>query len=318
MEKTVVPIFFTVDKNYVPYLSVALLSLTHNTSDNCNYNIHIIYETLSDEEIEKLKKLEKSNVKIIFNKMMLGLESITRRKENELRENLFTLTIYYRLFLPSIFKEYDKGIYIDSDTCILSDVKELYDFDLKDNLFAGCTDMSCKNNKDLCNYFKMNAGVGIDKYINSGVLVMNMKKLREVNFDLHFLYLLDKYHFDTVCPDQDYINAMGKDNILNIPNEWNAMPAENEKAFDNPKIVHYNLFFKPWHYDNIDYENYFWQYAEKSPFKEEIYKEKENYDEAKKLEDKKSFDILLSRAEQITKSTNTFKNVFESGKEKRF
>ena len=39
----------------------------------------------------------------------------------------------------------------------------------------------------------------------------------------------------------------------------------------NPQIVHYNLFYKPWHFDHIMYEQYFWKYADESPFAAEIH-----------------------------------------------
>ena len=312
-----IPIFFTIDIEYAPFLSVAIESLIDNASKDYNYNIHVIYETITDDIIQRLKKLETNNVKIIFTKMKDKLESITNRKENLLRKDLFTLTIYFRIFIPFMFPEYDKAIYIDSDTCINADIKDLYNIDLKDNLFGGCTDISCKDNKILCEYFKENAGVEINEYINSGVLLMNMKKLREVNFEKHFLYLLNKYHFDTVCPDQDYINAMAYGKILLLPNEWDAMPTNGSLVFDNPKIIHYNLFFKPWHFDNVDYEEYFWKYDNKSLFKDEILKEKENYTKEDQEKDKEGLDVLINRASQIIKNDITFKKVFESGIEKR-
>lgn len=316
--KKIIPIFFTIDADYAPYLSVAIASLIDNASDEYNYNIHVIYESISKESIKKLKTLETKNAKIIFNEMKNELETITNRKENLLRTDVFTLTIYYRIFIPFMFKEYDKAIYIDSDTCIPGDISELYNIDLGDNLFGGCNDISCQDNEILCEYFKTNAGADIKEYINSGVLLMNMKKLREIKFEQHFLYLLNKYHFDTVCPDQDYINAMAYGHIFHLPNEWDAMPTNGNIVFDNPKIIHYNLFFKPWHYDNIDYEEYFWKYADKSLFRDEIYKEKENFNQKQQEEDKKTLDNLVKRASEIINSENTFKKVFDSGLEKRF
>lgn len=316
MKKTI-PIFFTIDASYAPYLSVAIASLIDNASKEYNYHIHVVYESITNDAIEKLKTLEKENAKIIFTEMKKGLESITNRKENLLRTDFFTLTIYFRIFIPFMFKEYDKAIYIDSDTCIPGDISKLYNIDLGDNLFGGCTDISCENNPILCEYFKENAGVTIDEYINSGVLLMNMKKLREVNFENHFLYLLNKYHFDTVCPDQDYINAMAYGKILHLDNVWDAMPTNGIKVFDNPKIVHYNLFFKPWHYDNVDYEEYFWKYANVSLFKDEILKEKVNFTKEMQEEDKKTLDNLVNRAKEIIKNDVTFKKIFTNEKEKR-
>ncbi len=315
--KTTIPIFFTIDDDYAPYLSVAIASLVENASQDYNYNLHVIYESITEDTIKKLKTLERENIHIIFTAMEKSLENITNRKENLLRADFFTLTIFYRLFIPFMFPQYDKAIYLDSDTCILGDISELYNYDLKDNLYGGCNDISCQDNEILCEYFKENAGVSIKEYINSGVLLMNMKKLRETNFERHFLYLLDKYHFDSVCPDQDYINAMAYGKILLLPNEWDAMPTNGSLVFDNPKIVHYNLFSKPWHYDNVDYEKYFWHYADESLFKDKIYKEKAKFTKEKQAEDIKALDVLVDRAKQITHNEITFKKVFESNKESR-
>ena len=317
MKKTI-PIFFTIDAGYAQYLSIAIASLIDNASKDYNYNIHVIYESITEDAITKLKTLERDNAKIIFTEMQDGLESITNRKENLLRTDFFTLTIYFRIFIPLMFPEYDKAIYIDSDTCIPGDISELYNYDLEDNLFGGCTDISCADNPILCEYFRLNAGASINEYINSGVLLMNMKKLREVEFEKHFLYILNKYHFDTVCPDQDYINAMAYGKILHLPNEWDAMPTNGHLVFDHPKIVHYNLFFKPWHYDGVDYEEYFWKYANKSLFKEEILKEKANFTKEDAENDNKTLDNLVKRANEIINNEVTFKKVFENNLEKRY
>ena len=318
MNKVKIPIFFAIDNNYACFLSVAIASLIENANPNNEYIIHVVYESLSEENKTKLKSLETSYAEIVFTEMKDGFKSIIDSKQSLLKNDFFkSLTIYFRIFIPFMFKEYDKAIYIDSDTCVVGDISELYHYDLKDNLFGGCNDISCQDNAILCEYFKENAGVTVDKYINSGVLLMNMKKLREVDFQSHFLYLLNKYHFDTVCPDQDYINAMAYGKILPLPNEWDAMPTGGKLVFDNPKIVHFNLFSKAWHYPNVEYANYFWEYANKSLFKEEIERERDNFTDKDKAEDDATFASLVSRAEEITHNEVTFKKVFESGKEKR-
>lgn len=310
-----IPIFFTVDNAYAPLLSIAIASLIENTSKNYNYNIHIIDGGFTKESKEKLSALEKENVKIIFNEISKDLELIQKRNNRPLDTDFFSLITVYRLFIPFMFPEYDKGIYIDSDTVVLTDIAKLYEIDLEDNLFGGCNDISCADNEILCEYFENNAGVNIKDYINSGVLLMNMKELRNVNFEGYFLYLLNKYHFENVCPDQDYINAIAKGRIKHLDNRWDAMPSQTGCHYSDPYIVHYNLFYKPWNYDGIEYEEYFWKYANKSPFKEEIYKEKNEHTLLDKETDKKMFDELIKRAKEISESETTFKKVFESGKE---
>ena len=133
------------------------------------------------------------------------------------------------------------------------------------------------------NYYENAVGIARDEYINSGVLLMNLKKLREKSFTKHFLNLLNKYHFDTVAPDQDYLNVICHGNILYLEDVWDAMPTEGGKELANPKLIHYNLFQKPWCYDNIGYADYFWKYAKQSKFYDQILEYKKNYSKFRKF-----------------------------------
>ena len=127
--KEEIPIFFTVDNSYVPYLSCAIKSIIENSSNNYNYKIFVLYEGLTEENIKKISKLQNENTKIEFKEMKKGLEAITDRVENRLRCDYFTLTIYFRIFIPEMFPEYDKGIYIDSDIIVLGDISNLYNIE---------------------------------------------------------------------------------------------------------------------------------------------------------------------------------------------
>lgn len=311
--KEVIPIFFTIDDKYVPYLSVAINSIEENASNKYNYEIIVIYQKLSKENIEKIKVLEKENFTIKFVYMQKGLESITDRKENRLRCDYFTLTIYFRLFIPEMFQEFDKGIYIDSDIVVPGDISELYNYDLKENIIGAAADRSVVDIPEIVNYMENYIGVGRHEYINSGVLLMNLKKMREVKFSQRFLELLNKYHFDSIAPDQDYLNVMCNGKILYLDEVWDAMPIENKEALKNPKLIHYNLFQKPWCYDNIKYEEYFWKYAKQSNCYKEILKFKESYSEEQKKSDEECMNILINKANSLPDSKKTFKKIFESG-----
>ena len=54
-----IPIFFTVDDKYVPFLAVALQSLIENSSEKNYYLIKILYTSITEENQEKIKKYEK-------------------------------------------------------------------------------------------------------------------------------------------------------------------------------------------------------------------------------------------------------------------
>ena len=51
-----IPIFFSTDDNYIPYLDVALHSLIANASNDYNYRIIVLNTGLSPDNIAKVKQ----------------------------------------------------------------------------------------------------------------------------------------------------------------------------------------------------------------------------------------------------------------------
>lgn len=313
MKNNTIPIFFTIDNGYAPFLGVALNSAIKNCSPDRYYKAIILHENVSEENKNKIAALARENFEIEFVPMGAGLESITDRMSNRLRCDYFTLTIYFRLFIPTMFPQYDKGIYIDSDVVLLGDLAELFDTEIGDNFIGACPDLSVVEVPPLCLYMEEAVGVDRHKYVNSGVLLMNLKKMREVRFDERFLELLNTYHFDCIAPDQDYLNAMCHGKIYYLNEVWDAMPNDNNPPLKDARLIHYNLFSKPWCYDNIQYGEYFWEYAKDSGFMEEVTEYKKNYTTEQKESDSKCLDLLIKRGAEITKNDVTFKKMFESG-----
>ena len=317
MNKVTIPIFYAIDDGYSKFVAVSIKSLIMNANNNYNYDINVIYENLSEENAKKLKSLETDNVKIILTEMNQNLSMITDKLGNRLREYTFTLTIFFRLFIPVMFPKYDKCIYIDADTVIPGDISRLYNEDLGNNYLGCIVDKSTIDNEILASYFEEVVGIPRDKYINSGVLLMNSKKLRELKIDEKFLDLYTKYGFDVIAPDQDYINSMCYGHIKYLSDIYDAMPNPNNKEVEKPVIIHYNLFLKPWQYDDVQYYDYFWKYAKSTPFYNEILEIKNSYTNEDRKKDSEWMDLMVSRAESLVGTQNTLKNVFESGKETR-
>lgn len=307
-----IPIFFTVDDNYAPFLAAAINSAVKNSSDNRKYRAIILYQELSRENIEKLSKLAKDNFSVEFYAMKNSFDAITDRMSNRLRCDYFTLTIYFRLFIPLMFPQFDKGIYIDSDVVVTSDIAELFDIDIKDNFIGACRDYSIADIPPLVSYTENAVGVNGNEYINSGVLLMNLKKMRENDFEGHFLNLLNTYHFDSIAPDQDYINAICNGKIHYLSQEWDTMP-DSSTPVENPKLIHYNLFSKPWCYDGIKYADEFFKYASDCGYIEEINEYKKNYSDEQKKSDKECLELLVRRGSEIPENDVTFKKMREKG-----
>lgn len=313
MANKTIPIFFSIDDSYAPFLSVALKSAIDNSKSENNYRAIIMYESLSQDNRERLGSLATNNFKIDFVEMNEGLETITDRLSNRIRSEYFTLTIYFRLFIASMFPEYDKAIYIDSDIVLEEDIAELFSIDIGDNFIGACRDASIDGIEPFQSYVEQVVGVDRNDYVNSGVLLMNLKKLRDADFDKHFLFLLNTYHFDSVAPDQDYLNAICKGSIYYLSPKWNAMPNEQKPKIEGAKLIHYNLFSKPWCYDGLQYGERFWHYAENSGYINEIREFKNNFTEDNQKEEMEILGNMLRRAEEIKEHDITLKKVGESG-----
>lgn len=312
-----IPIFFSIDDSYAPFLSVALASIIQNASKEYNYRATVLYKDLNEQNRQRLGALATDNFEVQFVPMENRLDHISDRIGNRLRADYFTLTIFFRLFIPAMFPEYDKAIYLDSDIVVPGDISDLYLTELGGNLIAAAADHSVVDVPPFANYIE-NA-VGIDKYhyINSGVLLMNLKRLREVQLERHFMELMNKYHFDCIAPDQDYLNALCRGKIVFLPPYWDAMPTQGKEPMEEPKLVHYNLFEKPWCYENVQYESYFWKYARDAGYIAEIMDVKTRYGEKERQSDREHLELMLARSEEIVAEEVTFRTVFDSGKEER-
>ena len=294
MEKyqEIIPIFFAVDDEYIPFLAVTLQSIVEHSTEENYYVIKILCTNISEENKEKINKYTKDNISIEF----VDLSSKLHEIEDKLyTRNYFSNTTYFRLFIPELYPEYDKAVYIDSDTVTLADIADLYNTDMGDNLIAGIPDGAVQATPVFQEYVEKVVGViDYNNYFNAGIIVMNLKELREYKFQEKFLYMLEKIKFE-VAQDQDYMNRLCKGRVKLLGFEWNRMPAmgKQEGAL---KLIHYNLGCKPWYFDDVLYQEYFWKYAKETEFYDEIRAMKSKYTDADKEKDDANSSKLIELA----------------------
>ena len=292
-----IPIFFAVDDRYIPFLAVSLKSLIENASKSYNYAIKVLALNVEERNKKKILKYETENVKIEFVDLIYYLEKV---KDKLYTRDYFTQTTYFRLFIPELYPQYDKAIYIDSDTTVLGDISEFYNINLHDNLIGAVSDCSVQNNEAFQDYVERVVGMATYKhYFNAGILLMNLDAMRKFEFQAKFLYLLETMKF-AVAQDQDYLNRLCKGKTKLIDEGWNIMPIPPELSKEKTKIIHYNHMFKPWHFDDVLYQEYFWEYAKKTEFYNDILTIKENYTEQEKFRDQGQFTELVKLAKKET------------------
>lgn len=289
-----IPIFFAIDDGYTPFLSVAIKSLIDNASKEYKYLIKILHTNVQKGHMDQIKKYESQNVNIEFVDLSYYIEKV---KDKLYTRDYYTNTTYFRLFLPELYPQYDKVLYLDSDIIVLGDISELYNTDMGTNLVAAAPDDIIQTNKVFQDYAELVVGVAkYQHYFNAGVLLMNLDELRKFNFQEKFLYLLEKVKF-SVAQDQDYLNRLCKGRVTLVSHDWDVMPYVNEETKpEDIKIVHYNFAYKPWHFEDVTYSEYFWKYAKETEFYDEILKVKESYTEEQKFQDREAEKMLVEFA----------------------
>ena len=298
-----IPIFFVTDDNYAPYLDVAIRSLIANASKHYKYVINVLYTRLNEENMSILKRNACSYVQVNCVNITEAIKPI----KNKLKELYhFSVEMYYRLFIENIFPQYDKVLYLDCDIVVLGDISKLYNVNLEDNLIAGVTERIIYNHEVFSKYVKVTTGIDPINYINSGILVMNLKKLREVNIAEQFMYVLRKYNCDVIDPDQAYINFLCRGKIKYLPNGWNKEPIPEETE-GGLNIVHYALYKKPWQYDDVMYVEYFWQYAKQSPYYDVIVERRQSFNDEQRQKKETANVEIVNHALRAIESNNTFK-----------
>lgn len=280
--KKTIPVFYAADENYLPYLSTSIHSLADKASEEYNYEIYVLNAGMRRENAQPLFVYERENLHIHLVDVSQKMQEVNHALQ--LRD-YYTGATYYRIFIAELFPEYEKALYLDSDTILLGDVSELFNAELGDNLVGAIADGAVAAVEEFSLYTKGVLGIDASEYFNAGVLLINLNAFRNYRFYEKFCALLKAYKF-SVAQDQDYLNVLCKGKVRFLGGEWNRMPIEGEKTL--PKLIHYNLTLKPWHYENILFKEYFWEYARKDYYYQRICGELSAYTQEKRNKDAQS------------------------------
>jgi lipopolysaccharide biosynthesis glycosyltransferase len=185
-----------------------------------------------------------------------------------------------------MFPEYDKAIYIDSDTVVQGDISELYNTELGESYVAACHELAMIQVEEFGSYAERVVGISRYEYFNAGHLLINCNAFRKNNLLEKFMTLLSEYDF-VVTQDEDYLNVLCKDRVLWLDQRWNS---EAYCLLDYPeseaKVIHYIMTSKPWHYSDCRFAGAFWREAERTAVFSLIRRELDGYtDELRKRDD---------------------------------
>lgn len=242
-------ILVTLNSNYLKVLIVMLKSLAINNSKT-KFNVYVMNTSLTEHDFIYLKENTLKNVSIIDLKISnseLDKAPITKRYPKEM---------YYRIlaafYLP---KNVDKILYLDPDLVIINKIDKLYKLDLDNYYFAAASHIWGMLQTFNRIRLKMRND---DIYINSGVMLMNIKLLRKEQKKEEVYEFIRKNKNNLMLPDQDVISGLYAHKILPLdPYVYNMTEKLLKQKYfvphiskrwiqDNSVIIHYCGKNKPW------------------------------------------------------------------------
>lgn len=242
-------ILVTINSKYLKVLVVMLKSLSINNKHR-KFDVYVMNDSLSKDNIDYLKKNTFKNINIIDLKVDPNefLSSPTTSR--------YPKEMYYRIlaafYLP---KKVNKILYLDPDLVIINRIDRLYNMDLHNYYFAASSHVWGIVQSFNRIRLKMSKN---DIYINSGVMLMNIRLLRREQDKKDVYDFIKKNGKKLMLPDQDVISGLYANKILPLdPYVYNMTEKLlNQNYFvphicedwilNNSVIIHYCGRNKPW------------------------------------------------------------------------
>jgi len=254
---------FGFDGRFARQTAVAIASLLANSKNRCAYNIHCVVD---DSVTREFKEACTAMVREMAPGSTLVFLEANRDFDHCPTGNLpiYPVAVYFRLMLPNLLPELGEIIYADADVIFCRDLIELADLDLGDHLLAGVRERA-------------------DGYINSGLTVMNLDRLRQEK--IYEAWTKEARLKDYRYPDQDILNITCRGRILYLPVKYNFFhsmyhnfyrrggitPRDHHELKYAVVMVHYaSCSPKPWLEKRFYLSKLWWEYARLTPFYEEL------------------------------------------------
>lgn len=271
------------DDNYAWIMGISMMSvLKHNPKAT----IYVLSKDISLENREKIEKISE-----FYGGKCQIIEIPLRYLEEDLNFRKWPAIVFVRLFLAELLPDVaERVVYLDCDTLVLNNLALLWEMDIRDFICCGVKDCIGKE-------YKKNIGLTEnDIYINAGVILINMQNLRLFPVKQRMDEFLKDHYYSNSYGDQDTINAIFKGKIGCLPLPYNVTTIAlrwsydelrklrhpsgyySEKEYEHgklyPAIIHFTGHFwstRPWQQNSDhEYAQYFLEYKEISPWKEQL------------------------------------------------
>lgn len=266
-------IVFSSDDKYAQHTGVAICSLLENTKTPEAIDIYIINFGISDENKHHLERLtSRYHTGIHY----FSIEQQLLKNVQVQNRDHISKAAFGKFMIPELLSQEKKAIFLDSDVIVLDDIDTMYQTDISGYLIGAVMNP----------FFTRHKTLGLaspSSYFNSGVLLLNLEKLRAFAAADKVLHFLENHKDKISGAEQDALNAVFREQWYGLHPRWNLQTAifknldkakgiyEKEvldEALQNPAIIHYSSSSKPWQFTNIHpLKHYYQHYLEKTPWK---------------------------------------------------
>lgn len=233
------------------FLLPALTAIYSLFVHNKKVRLHIVFAELSENAQTVIRRLEGAGdgnrVEFIpvEGKLLEQIKVSTGRWRQE---------CFFRYFVTELMPGIDRVLWLDADILVRKSLEELYNIDFKGRSFAAVYDNTSNPEERL----------GIRDYFNSGILMINTKKLHDTGKMKEFWQMIASPDYKGDLPDQDALNIVFRDDITEIDSKYNTFPLTPDKYADylieNAVIVHFLSQYKPWKTEDVEYFNETFKY----------------------------------------------------------
>jgi lipopolysaccharide biosynthesis glycosyltransferase len=261
-------VVYACDNNFVPLLAASIKSLEINSAGS-TIDVYIIDDGINAANRQKL--IDSVSSKEISLKFYLVKDVVGKITIPYFNNAALPVTTFFRLFVHTFIPAgTERVLYLDSDMIVLGNIAELWDVDLGDNIIGAVQDpgiktLGCSWGGGVRNYAELGYQ-SEDKYLNAGLLLINLPKWNEFDVCTKALDAAVKYQKYIVYGDQYCLNAVLANRWLPLDPEWNHL-VDNEAT--GAKLLHY-IGNKPT-YSNYTYskkyKDIFFEYLNQTAWK---------------------------------------------------
>ena len=227
------------DAKYMVPLIVMLQSIKSNKKSETHINAYcIVHSSLEQFWISRLNELKAWDFRVhILHKDASSL----------IKTSTFTNVspaACLKFNIPDLLPDIDRVIYIDSDIIVQKDLTDFFNTNIKNNYVAAVREIGAELK------FRLHELVQVERYFNSGVMLMNLTEMRKDNIPTKLIECKLSAPPTWPCQDQDALNHVLNGKIIFMPLRYNAcLPLIAKQGFSMHDV---NSFYKTEYQDWYD------------------------------------------------------------------